>query len=96
MVFNVFGAEHLQRFNIQVGQEITVFFNIDAREYNKRWFNSITAWDVKSAGGNVQATRQVGQNTQYQQPAAPPQQAYQQPSFPAPAAPQAAEDDLPF
>ena len=96
MVFNVFGAEHLQRFNIQVGQEITVFFNIDAREYNKRWFNSITAWDVKSAGGNVQATRQVEQNTQYQQPTAPPQQAYQQPSSPAPAAPQSDEDYLPF
>ena len=41
MVFSVFGADRLQRFNIQVGQEITVSFDIDAHEYNGRWFNSI-------------------------------------------------------
>ena len=95
MVFVVFGAEHLQRFNIQVGQEITVYFNIDAREYNGRWFNSITAWDVKGASVNPQTTQQAqqAQRTQYAQKAqqAPPQQTYQQPSSPVPH-----EDDLPF
>lgn len=47
MVFSVFGAERLARFNIQVGQTVNVSFDIDAREYNNRWFNSIRAFDVR-------------------------------------------------
>lgn len=47
MLFNVFGAERLQRFNIQVGQEVLVAFDIDAREYNGRWYNDIRAYDVR-------------------------------------------------
>lgn len=47
MVFDVFGADRLQRFNIQVGQTVTVAFDIDAREYNGRWYNSIRAFDVR-------------------------------------------------
>ncbi len=47
MVFDVFGADRLQRFNIQVGQIVNVAFDIDAREYNGRWYNSIRAFDVR-------------------------------------------------
>ena len=47
MVFSVFGEERLERFNIQVGQEVMVSFDVDAREYNGRWFNSIRAFDVR-------------------------------------------------
>lgn len=47
MVFSVFGDDRIQRFNIQVGQEVTVSFDIDAKEYNGRWFNSIRAFDVR-------------------------------------------------
>ena len=47
MVFSVFGEERLQRFNIQEGQDVTVSFDIDAHEYNGRWFNSIRAFDVR-------------------------------------------------
>ncbi len=47
MLFSVFGEDRLQRFNVQVGQEVTVSFDIDAHEYNGRWFNSIRAYDVR-------------------------------------------------
>lgn len=47
MVFDVFGADRLQRFNIQVGQDVNVSFDIDAREYNGRWYNTIRAFDVR-------------------------------------------------
>ena len=96
MVFSVLGSDRLQRFNIQVGQEINVSFDIDAREFNGRWYNDIRAWRVVRVDPNAVAAA----------PAAAPQpQAYapqpQQPTAPA-AAPQpevaggAAEDDLPF
>ena len=45
-VFDVFGEDRLKQFNIQVGQMLTVSFDIDAHEYNGRWFNSIRAWKV--------------------------------------------------
>ena len=49
MCFSVFGADKLAQFNIQVGQDLTVSFDIDAREYQGRWFNSIRAWRVAPA-----------------------------------------------
>jgi hypothetical protein len=55
MVFSVFGEERLQRFNIQVGQDVNVSFDIDAHEYQGRWFNSIRAFDVRPVVPNVQA-----------------------------------------
>lgn len=45
--FNVFGADKIAQFNIQVGEEVTVSFDINAREYNGRWYNDIRAWKVE-------------------------------------------------
>ncbi len=46
MCFEVFGADKIQQYNIQVGEEMTVSFDIDARQWNDRWFNSIRVWAV--------------------------------------------------
>lgn len=46
MVFNVFGEDKINQFNIQIGEEINVSFDINAREYQGRWFNDIRAWKV--------------------------------------------------
>jgi len=53
MVFSVFGQDRLDRFNIQIGQEVTVSFDIDAHEYQGRWFNNIRAWDVRIVDPNA-------------------------------------------
>ena len=45
--FNVFGADKISQFNIQAGEEMTVSFDIYAREYNGRWDNDIRAWRVE-------------------------------------------------
>ena len=47
MVFNVFGADRISRFNIHAGQEVTISFDIYAHEYQGRWYNSIRAFDVR-------------------------------------------------
>ena len=46
MNFEVFGVDRIQQFNIQVGETMVVSFDIDAHEYQGRWFNSIRAWKV--------------------------------------------------
>ena len=47
MVFDIFGADRIAQFAIKAGEELLVSFDIDAREYNGRWFNSIRAWNVQ-------------------------------------------------
>ena len=46
MAFDVFGADRLAQFNIQSGEELLVCFDIDAHEYQGRYFNQIRAWNV--------------------------------------------------
>lgn len=64
--------DKIDQFNIQVGEFLTVQFDINAREYNGRWFNSINAWNVirqtqqapaQGGGfsGNVQSGEQAAQ-----------------------------------
>lgn len=47
MCFDVFGADKIDQFAIQIGEQLTVSFDIDAREYQGRWYNSIRAWKVE-------------------------------------------------
>lgn len=46
MMFRVFGEDRIKMFNIQAGEEITVQFDIDAQEYQGRWYNRINAFNV--------------------------------------------------
>ena len=54
MCFDVFGDDKIKQFNIQVGEELNVSFDIDAREWQGRWFNSIRAWKVERVGATPQ------------------------------------------
>lgn len=89
MVFDVFGEERLTRFNIQLGQEVNVSFDIDAHEYNGRWFNNIRAFDVRLVDPNT-----VAAPAAQAAPAAPQQPA----NAPFPPQPEQSnsDDDLPF
>ena len=60
LCFEVFGADRIAQFNIKGGEKITVQFDIDARQYQDRWFNSIKAWNVIRPG--QQAPVQGGYN----------------------------------
>ena len=44
--FSVFGEERIKQFNIQSGEEITIQFDIEAREFNGRWYNDVRAYNV--------------------------------------------------
>ena len=41
--FNLWG-EKIDQLNIKEGQNLTVSFDIDCREYQGRWYNDIRAW----------------------------------------------------
>jgi hypothetical protein len=44
--FTVFGEERIKAFNIQNGEDVTIQFDIDAHEYNGRWYNDFRAYNV--------------------------------------------------
>ena len=60
VAFDVLG-DKITEFNLQVGEEVTVSFDINAREYNGKWWNSVNAWQVVRQGGQ-QAPMQGGYN----------------------------------
>lgn len=93
-VFDVFGQDKLAQMNIQVGETMTVSIDIDAHEYDGRWFNSIRAWKVDR---NVAAPAAPDAAFPGAPAVAPAPAAT---SIPAPEAPAATAgdkiDDLPF
>ena len=54
--FTVFGEDKIKQLNIQNGEDLTVQFDIDAREYNGRWYNDIRAYNV--IRGQIQQPQQ--------------------------------------
>lgn len=84
LVFNVFGEDKINQFAIKQGEELKVSFDVDAHEYNGRWFNNIRAWSVQRVGNvSAQPTQTMTTNSQPVQQQAVPQQ-------------QGQSDDLPF
>lgn len=80
VAFDVFGADRVAQFNIQIGESLSVSFDIDAREYQGRWYNTVRAFSVSRPAQPAGVIPPVP-------PAAAPLPAQPQP---------AAEEDLPF
>lgn len=68
MLFEVFGDDRINQMNIQIGEVLTVAFDIDAREYNDRWYNTIRAYRVDRA---VVAPKQENDTPEELQPFPP-------------------------
>lgn len=94
VAFDVLG-DKITEFNLQVGEEVTVSFDINAREYNGKWYNSVNAWNIIRPGqqAHVQGGYNVGNpqagasgQTDSSNPFPPKQQAQ----------PQGDSSDLPF
>lgn len=86
-VFTVFGEDRLKKFNLKKDEEVTVQFDVDANEYQGRWFNKVTAWNIIRPGQQQATTQQAA-------PTSAPAQAAPQPSQQGNSVGSA--DDLPF
>lgn len=49
VAFDVFDGQtgRIERLGIRAGKRMRVFFDIDAHEYNGRWFNTVRAYDAR-------------------------------------------------
>ncbi|MBQ2128414.1 MAG: DUF3127 domain-containing protein [Prevotella sp.] len=86
-VFRLFGEDRIKQFNIQQGEDVTVSFDIDAHEYQGRWFNEIRAYNITRGAAPAAPAATV-------QPAAQP--AVDAPFPPAEPSSEGSTDDLPF
>lgn len=62
--------DRIEALNIQVGEVLTVQFDINAREYNGKYFNSVNAWNVvrqQPTQGGVPPQQPMQQQPQGQQ-----------------------------
>lgn len=89
-VFRVFGADKLAQFDIKVGEELTISFDIDAHEWNGKWFNDVSAWKVERTSAGEPSP--AGSNSTA--PVDAPVSAPFPPASEAPA--EGSVDDLPF
>lgn len=87
--FEVFGTDKLQEFNIRNNDLIKVHFDITAREYNGKWYNSIRAWKVEHVNPDSSV---VGATASAPAPQSPQAQAT---PVAAPTT-HTSDDDLPF
>lgn len=73
MCFNVFGEDRIKEFNIRMDEEVKVSFDIDARQYNGKFYNDIRAWKVERPNA-AQAMQPSPQQTAFQDHFPPAQQ----------------------
>jgi len=50
LFFQIFGEEKINDMHIKQGEILEVFFNVDARKVDQRWYSSINAWRVIRLG----------------------------------------------
>lgn len=82
--FDVMGADRINNMAIKQGEILTAHIDIDAHEFNGKWYNSITAYRVDRQG------------QQAPQPTPQPAPQYQQQQAPAASSSTSNGDGLPF
>ncbi len=85
-VFRLFGEDRIKQFAIQQGEDLTIQFDIDAHEYNGRWFNEIRAYNVIRGGQQPVVGQPVATPSAATSPFPPAQEP----------AGEGSSDDLPF
>lgn len=80
MVFEVFGEDRIRQFNIQPQGQYNVSFDIDASEYQGKWYNQVRAHSVvllaqpASSSATPVQSAVVSQQSQHAQPTLFPQE----------------------
>lgn len=98
--FDFFG-DKVDQYPLQVGDLVTIYVNIESREFNGRWYTDVRAWKCEN-GDTRGAEGQPAAPSGYTSPIVPG--TAEQPAFAAPVVPQFSPeatapnptDDLPF
>lgn len=53
VAFSIWGLENNRRANLQLGEYVTIHCEVEAHEYEGRWFNEVRCYDVEKNGQSV-------------------------------------------
>lgn len=85
-------GDKVDEFGIQEGQELTVHFDLQSREYNGRWYTDVKAWKIQPGDNQSQANDQGQNHGQNQAASANSEAPFQSRNE----APPDFDDDVPF
>lgn len=91
--FEVFGEDRIRQFNLQMGETVTIHFDVDGREYNGRWYASVKCFNIVRQGQQQQAMNQQPKQNPPQQTTTTTQQVS---SANRPYPQDSGADDIPF
>lgn len=106
--FSIWGEDRINAANLQLGEDVTITFELSSREFNERWYTTAEARNImKLANGPVQGGQPnnfgATPNQGFQQPQPGMGTPYTQqpgnnnmPNTNVPFGPQQGGDDLPF
>lgn len=52
-------GDKIDKFDIEEGEELTVFFNIQSREYKGNWYTDVKAWKVERGDVDEESEERV-------------------------------------
>ena len=96
MYFEIFGADKVDKFPVQIGNKYTVHFDIDSQPFNGKYFTHLRVWKIEPIGAQ-QAQQPMPQQTQQPMPQQAQQampQTQQQATIPMPQGGNVLTDDL--
>lgn len=59
--FNLWG-DKIDQFGVKQDEEVTVYFDIESREYNGRWYTDVKAWRIDKNTDGAPSSNQASAN----------------------------------
>lgn len=63
IAFDVFGHDKIEQFNIKMGDQIEVSANVESKEWQGKYFTSVSAWKVDKLEGTYNHNSNANVNT---------------------------------
>ena len=67
LYFEIYGADKVDKYPVQIGSKYTVYFDIDSNAYNERYYTHLRVWKIEPLGAQ-QAQQPMPQQTQQSMP----------------------------
>ena len=98
LYFEIFGADKVDKFPVQIGRKYTVYFDIDSQLFNGKYFTHLRVWKIEQIGAQQaqQAMPQTQQQPMPQQAQQAMPQTQQQATIPMPQGGQQISTELPW
>ena len=95
LYFEIFGADKVDKFPVQIGRKYTVYFDIDSHPFNGKYYTHLKVWKIEQIGAQ-QAQQPMPQQAQQAMPQQAMPQTQQQATIPIPQGGQQISTELPW